>query len=77
MNQQLYRLLSAVLAARRDEFDHPDEQLATMFALGIVGGLTREAITTGQKLFSTNASPNLLQKEITRTLVGYLGVKVN
>jgi AcrR family transcriptional regulator len=76
MNQQLYQALAAVLLARRDEFDHPNDRLSAMFVLGIVGGLTRDAITTGQKLMETTASAEMLQNELTRTVLGYLGVKV-
>ena len=63
-----------VLLARRDEFDHPDVRLGALFVLGIVGGLTRDAITTGQKLMETSVSVEVLQSELTRIVLGYLGV---
>jgi hypothetical protein len=76
MNNQLYQALAAILQARRDEFDHPNERLGAMFVLGIVGGLTRDAITTGQKIMGTTASAEVLQRELTRMVLGYLGVVV-
>ena len=77
MNRQIYQALVAVLLTRRDEFDHPDERIGAMFVLGIVGGLAREAITTGQKLMQSTASAEVLQGELTRMVLGYLGVTVN
>ena len=76
MNRQLHQALAAVLLARRDEFDHPDVRLGSMFVLGIVGGLTRDAITTGQKLMKTGVSAEVLQRELSRTVLGYLGITV-
>ena len=74
LNGRLYRALVDVLLARRDEFDHPDVRLGALFVLGIVGGLTRDAITTGQKLMETSVSAEVLQSELTRIVLGYLGV---
>ena len=76
MNKRLYQALAAVLQARRDEYEHPNDRLGAMWVLGIVGGLTRETVTTGQKLMETTASAQVLQRELTRTVLGYLGVSV-
>ena len=48
-----------------------------MFTLGIVGGLSRDTITSGQKLLEIEASAELLERELTRTVLGYLGVTVD
>jgi len=74
MNQEIYRALLAILQARRAEFEHPDESLAAMFVMGIVGSLTRDALTMGQKLMQTSASSQVLEKELTRMVFGYLAV---
>lgn len=47
-----------------------------MFVLWIVGGLTRDAINMGQKLMKTRVSADVLRQELTRTVLGYLGVTI-
>ncbi|MCH8058172.1 MAG: hypothetical protein IIB78_09925 [Proteobacteria bacterium] len=76
MNKRLYQALAAVLQARRDEYEHSNDRLGAMWVLWIVGGLTRETVTTGQKLMETTVSAQVLQRELTRTVLGYLGVSV-
>ena len=74
MNRLLRQSLESVLLAARDEYEHPDHRLAALFVLSMVGGLTRDAITMGQRLMETGFCSAFMQAELNRAVLGYLGI---
>ncbi len=68
--------LASLLLARRDEFDHPDPQLAVDMALRQVLGVLVEHFVFGfAESGIVRVSDDVLARELTRSCLRYLGVR--
>ncbi|GAB4531669.1 MAG: hypothetical protein Tsb0010_12980 [Parvularculaceae bacterium] len=75
MNGRFYKALHKVLEAKTHEHAHPDPSTAALFVLAIIGGLPRDAVKIGPKLFEENlATREIFEAELNRIICGYLGV---
>ena len=75
LNSRLYALLRRLLDERRDEHAHPEPETAALFVLALVGGLTRDALLTGQKISNREMYAEAFLGELKRAVAGYLGIE--
>lgn len=75
LNSRLYALLRRLLDERRDEHDHPEPETAALFVLALVGGLTRDALLTGQRISNRELYADAFECELKRAVSGYLGIQ--
>jgi AcrR family transcriptional regulator len=74
MYTELTGRLQAVLAGRRTEFNHPDPLVAGDFAAGMATAVLRQrALSPGSGDAAHSADWALLEHELTRSVLGYLG----
>ena len=68
--------LNTLLLLRTDEMKHPDPGLAAKFACRLALGVLKEAILfAGPGAYGIPKSDERLAEELTRILLGYLGVR--
>jgi AcrR family transcriptional regulator len=76
LNDEALSQLAALAAARRGEIRHPDPEAAVRFALLMVGLVLRGVLLRTQPLPGAFLSDDAgLEDELTRMVLGYLGVK--
>lgn len=72
MNWRLIDALAKALKVRESQFNHPNPEIAAVFTLAIIGGLTRDAILHGAGLVGKKVSSMNFAEELERAVVGYL-----
>jgi AcrR family transcriptional regulator len=75
LNSLLYARLNRLLTERRHEHKHPEPQTAALFLLALVGGLTRDALLTGQHISNRELYVDAFLGELRRAVSGYLGTE--
>jgi AcrR family transcriptional regulator len=75
LNSRLYAMLRRLLDERRAEHAHPEPETAALFVLALVGGLTRDALLTGQKISNRDMYAEAFLGELKRAVAGYLGIE--
>ncbi|MFL5385458.1 MAG: TetR/AcrR family transcriptional regulator [Longimicrobiaceae bacterium] len=76
LNDDALAQLAALVSARRDEIRHPDPDAAVRFALLMVGLVLRGVLLRTQSLPGAFLRDDVsLEEELTRMVLGYLGVE--
>jgi len=72
MNKVLIAALAIALDMRREEFDHPQPEIAAVLVMAMIGGMTRDAILYGAKIIEGEVAPMDFTAELERAVAGYL-----
>lgn len=75
MNARFFQWMELLLRERGSEHTHPNPRVASLYAIAIIGGLSRDAILIGARLVAEKGDLETFKSELKRAIYGYLGVR--